>query len=162
MTRDDIVSQAYSFATAKLRGQWHVFRGGKAGSAPPAEAATPGDAAVWEEILRILSREQRMAEFAAEQGLRLHHLTYEQLVTDKHMTVMRIMDLLRCPLPAMHAYLRVMDDETVRNRYDGKLALLGEFTSRYRPLIEQVLAERASLDVAAFRASLKAGTGIVA
>ncbi|MBX6382998.1 MAG: hypothetical protein IRZ07_08475 [Microbispora sp.] len=161
MPRDDIVAQAYSFATAKLRGHWHVFHDAKE-AAPPSAEAVPDDAAVWEEILRILARAQRMAEFAAERGLRLHRLTYEQLVTDKHIVVMRIMDLLRCPLPAVQAYLRGMDDQTARLRYDGKVAYLGEFSRRYRPLIEPVLAERTRLDLAAFRILLQASAGITA
>jgi LPS sulfotransferase NodH len=160
MTRDDLLSQAWSFATAKRSGRWHVFRDR---AAPvEADAGPPEDAEFWREILRILAQEQRMEALAGGAGLRLHRLTYEQLLADKHLALMRVMDLLGCPLPAVQAYVRVLDDETERLRYADKHLHLGRFASRYRPLVERALEERHRLDLAEFRASLKAAAGIEA
>lgn len=143
MTRRDILAQAWSFASAKASGRWHVFTGG---SAAPAARAEPTDDAIWQEIHRILLRERRMADFLAERGMRAHAIAYEDLVADRRMVLLRVLDLLGVPPDQAIAATETPDDRTERLRYDGKHAALARFAHRHRALLEQVIAERDRID----------------
>lgn len=147
MTRRDILAQAYSFAAAKANGRWHVFAGAGTG-APAAPHAEPEDAAIWQEIHRILLREQRMEGYLRAEGIAAHPLAYEDLVADRRMVLARVLDLLGVPPEAAIATTTATADRTERIRYDGKHEFLCRFAHRHRALFERVVAERSVLDPA--------------
>jgi len=153
MTRRDILAQAYSFASAKASGRWHVFAGA---AGAPATAAEPDDSAIWQEIHRILLRERRMEAFLAAQHLPVHAVAYEDLVADRRMVLLRVLGLLGVPPEDAVAAADAGADRTERLRYDGKHALLAHFAHRHRALLERVLSERTRLDPAALARDLDA------
>lgn len=158
MTRRDILAQAYSFATAKASGRWHVFRGTNPEAATP---DAPADVAIWQEIHRLLLRERRMTAFFAAQELRVHSIAYEDLVADRRMVLLRVLDLLGCPLDAALAAAETGEDRTERNAHAGKHTLLAGFAHRHRALLERVTAERDSFDPDTLAPLLRASAGIV-
>jgi LPS sulfotransferase NodH len=152
MTRRDILAQAYSFAAAKANGRWHAFAGAAAGPAAPARQ--PDDAAIWQEIHRILLRERRVQDFLAGQSIKAHALAYEDLVADRRLVLTRVLDLLGVPLQDALAAADATADRTERLAYDGRHALLAAFGHRHRTLLERVSAERDTLDPAVLARAL--------
>lgn len=153
MTRRDILAQAWSFASAKASGRWHVFAGG---ASAPAAGTEPTDAAIWQEVHRILLRERRMTGFFADRGIRAHAIAYEDLVADRRMVLLRVLDLLGVLPDQAIAATEAPDDRTERLQYDGKHAALAGFAHRHRALLEQVLAERDGIDPAGLAKQLAA------
>lgn len=158
MTRRDILAQAYSFAAAKASGRWHVFRDTDTSTGT---ADAPADVAIWREIHRLLLRERRMAAFFVQQDLRVHPITYEDLVADRRMVLLRVLDLLGCPLQDALEAAEKAEDRTERNTHAGKHRFLAGFAHRHRPLLERVTTERESFDPDTLAPQLRASAGIV-
>jgi LPS sulfotransferase NodH len=139
LTREDVVSQAYSFAVAKRTGRWHTFH--EAGKIDSINQAV-SDGEVWRQVLLVLSQEQSMQRFFDDKGLKPHRLTYEQLVADKYMTIMRVMDQLRRSGPQIEAYIEQIRDSTQQIQYSDKYAYLCGFMQRFRSQLEYIELER--------------------
>jgi LPS sulfotransferase NodH len=158
MTRRDCLSQAYSFATAKQTGRWHVMSDVSKPVGDVEEAVT--DRALWREIFLILEQEAYMIAAFSRLGITPIPLTYEELVTDKYSVVMGVMSALGIEWNAIEAYLPKIDDKTRQLQYDKKNAILGSFVARNWKAWEPILKHREAPPLDEVRALLREDHGI--
>jgi hypothetical protein len=110
---------------------------------------------------RLLLRERRMTAYFAAESLRVHPVAYEDLVADRRMALLRVLDLLGCPPEAALAATEAAEDRTERNPHGGKHALLAGFAHRHRDLLERITADRDGFDPATLAPLLRASAGIL-
>jgi LPS sulfotransferase NodH len=140
MTRQDIISQAFSFARAKQSGHWHDYRTHSVGK--PAESLSIGAIDIWREVLLILRQERQFQEFAQETNITPIPLNYEQMVSDKRMTAMLVMTALNCDAKAAADFLCKVDDKTRRLESGQKYEIVTEFLSTYGETVVDLFRER--------------------
>jgi len=79
MTRDDMVVQAYSFATARATGIWHEHAGAPVSSE---RSYAPSDAELLRELTLIALGETGLARYLEQSKRPALRLTYENLMSD--------------------------------------------------------------------------------
>lgn len=102
MTRRDIVSQAWSFATAKKTGLWHKETrepGTDANRKPPVLC----DDDIWSEIFLILEAEKQMEHFFQAHDIRPIRFDYEGLISDKRAVVGGVLQHIGCDIQSIVA-----------------------------------------------------------
>lgn len=152
LTRQDIVSQGYSYAIAKQTGRWHQFN-----DAPAQQKSLLPEVAdkdVWKEILMILQSEQYVESFLAQASLQPLRLNYEQLVTDRILTLGRILSFLGIPCEDYLDRLDTDAEPTRRLTYPDKAEFLLRFYDRYGDLLRDIEVNRANIDLISFRKRL--------
>ncbi len=159
MTRQDIISQAFSFARAKQSGHWHDYRTYSVGK--PAESLSVGAVDIWREVLLILRQERNFQKFAQESNISPIPLNYEQMVSDKRMTVMLVMTALRCDAKSAADFLLKVDDKTKRLETGQKYEILTEFLAKYGETIIDLLCARDTMTPDQLLAKLESRHGIV-
>jgi LPS sulfotransferase NodH len=140
MTRQDIISQAFSFARAKQSGHWHDY--GTYSVGKPAESLSIGAVDIWREVLLILRQERNFQRFAQETSITPIPLNYEQMVSDKRMTAMLVMTALKCDAKSAADFLLKVDDKTKRLESGQKYEILTDFVSTYGQTIIDLFCER--------------------
>lgn len=100
MTHRDIVSQAWSFATAKKTGLWHKETrepGTDANRKPPVLC----DDDIWSEIFLILEAEKQLEHFFQAHNIRPMRFDYEGLISDKRAVVGGVLQHIGCDIPSI-------------------------------------------------------------
>ena len=142
MTRDDIISQAFSFARAKQSGHWHDYRTHSIGQPSASLPLTYND--IWREVLLILREEQAFLAFARQLGIAPIPLNYEQMVSDKRMIVLRVMTALKCDVEMAGEFLLKIEDKTKRLEPGEKYQFLIGFFDVHGDTITDLFRERHS------------------
>jgi LPS sulfotransferase NodH len=157
MTRRDIVRQGWSFAKAKKTGLWHRFADGSEKRLDPLGDA-PGhgvsDTEWWREIVLLLMAERMIEDYFVAARITPYRLDYETLVTDKHRTIVGVLQALSCGPDEIIHYLGPQLDRTERNRYDDWHRALVEFSDRYRNELRHVERHRLDLGIDELRQEL--------
>ena len=147
MTRQDILSQAYSFARAKKSGHWHSFEyDNKSYSigAPNAELHL-NDLSIWKEVLLLVSQERQFDAYAREHGLTFMPINYEQMVTDRSMVALNVLTSLGCDTETLGSYLLGAVNKTKRLDAGNKYQELIPLFDKYRDVIFRLNRERGSI-----------------
>lgn len=152
MTRMDLIDQAFSFARAKETGHWHDFAGSPSQSCADADIS---ELQMWKEILDLIAKEDRMCAFFMAQGIEPYKLTYEEITADRLFSVMKVMLELQCEPEQVQAFIQRMEDKTLKLQLGNKYSILGNFYARYRPLLRNLAADRARLNVEDIKGKLR-------
>jgi LPS sulfotransferase NodH len=161
LTRQDLVSQGYSYAAAKTSGLWHVFTGdNSATQAPFKEQKEITDHQIWDNILHILQYEQKMEQFFDRKMIEPLRLNYEQLVTDKTLVLGRILNFLGLNLDDYIKKIMFEQEPTEKMKYDKKTETLLRFYDKYEQLIQAIEKNRKTIPIASIRCDLPWGTKV--
>lgn len=144
MTRRDIVDQAFSYGRAKTTGHWHDFTTSQSRTDGVTEIP---DALLWQEIIEIIGKESRMEAFFQDQGIKPIPLDYEQMTTDRLLTVLKVMLELQCPAEEAYQFIHKMEDKTLKLPLGNKYRVLGEFCGKYKLLLRTVYDQRSRIDL---------------
>jgi LPS sulfotransferase NodH len=90
MTRNEIISQAYSFARAKASGVWHVLKNSSE-KRVDSKIDNISDSTLWEEMLSILHDEFWAERAFSIAGVKPIRLTYEDLVADPNQIISKLL-----------------------------------------------------------------------
>jgi LPS sulfotransferase NodH len=147
MTRQDIFSQAYSFARAKKSGHWHSFEyENKAYSiGTPNPDLSLDDVSIWKEVLLLISQERQFEAFARENSLTCIPLNYEQMVTDRTMVALTVLTALGCDIARGASCLVDAVNKTKKLDAGNKYHELIPFFEKYRNVIITLIRDRTSI-----------------
>jgi LPS sulfotransferase NodH len=147
MTRQDIFSQAYSFARAKMSGHWHSFEyENKSYSiGTPNPDLTLDDLSIWKEVLLLISQERQFEAYARENNLCFTKLNYEQMVTDRTVVALSILAILGCEIASSASCLLSAVNKTKKLEVGNKYRELIPFFEKYRDIIVKIMQERESI-----------------
>jgi LPS sulfotransferase NodH len=147
MTRQDIFSQAYSFARAKKSGHWHSFEyENKSYSiGTPNTELVLDDVSIWKEVLLLISQERQFEAYARENNLTFIPLNYEQMVTDRTMVALSVLSALGCDITDAASGLLSAVNKTKRLEPGNKYHELIPFFEKYRNLVIRLMRERGSI-----------------
>ena len=160
MTRRDILSQAWSYATAVKSGVWHIFADGGVVPATSKEAITVTDLDWWRQIFAIVRAEATMETFFAKNGIVPIRIDYEGLVADRNAVLIAVLSHLGCSPSEIEHSLPKVENRTVRLPYDAKYQRLTTFMQTYPTAIAHILSQRTALDASWLRQELKQTYGI--
>lgn len=156
MTRQDLVSQAYSYAAAKVTGLWHVVG---AGQEVKTAAVNPGgqitDKMVWHNLLDIVANEQSAEAYFSRNALTPLRITYEELISEKFLTLLRVLHHIGLPLPDDLTQLNQEDDPTQRMKYSEKYPFILRFLEKYQTDLDYVNKNRTTLNVQNMKTHLR-------
>jgi len=154
MTRQDIVSQAYSFAVARATGNWH-----ETSEATTEREYLPEDREIWLELLLIAAGESGLAHALSSSRRTAIRLTYEEMVQDRQGIVGKVLDALRIEHETI-----VMPDarkgEVRQIAYKARDAHVSEFRTKYVDAIAVLEEQRECLSWQNMTAKLEAEYGI--
>ena len=162
MTRRDIVSQGWSFAKAKKTGLWHRFADGSEKRLHPPEGDAIDDTEWWREIILMLRGERIMEDHFAASRITPYRLDYEMLVTDRHRTVVSVLQALSCGPDEISRNLGPQPDHTERQHYADWPSAMIDFCDRYRTELRYVERHRANIDIDGLRQELNARHSLTA
>jgi len=147
MTRDDIVAQAYSFATARATGIWHEHAGAPV---PNERSYAPSDAELLRELTLIALGETGLSRYLAQSQRPALRLTYEGLMRDTEGVLRRIGEVLAVgtirwerPAPTLSNVRPIS--------YSRRDERITEFKSRFSTEIEFLVKRRQDFPYDAFR-----------
>lgn len=150
LTRQDLIAQAYSFAMAKKTGLWHIHANGKKSETEVINnAARIDERMIWEELLLVLRWEQRIESTFAEMGCYPLRITYEQLVSDKSVTLARVMAHIGISVDDIASSMsKISENEqlTVKLEYEDKVGFLTQFYTKHSHLINKIYSDRKNID----------------
>ncbi|MFN9242353.1 MAG: Stf0 family sulfotransferase [Cyanobacteriota bacterium] len=102
MTRRDIVSQAWSFATAKKTGLWHK-KTSELWTDAHRQLPVLCDDDIWSEIFLILDAEKQLEYFFQAHDIHPMRFDYEGLISDKRAVVGEVLLHIGCDIPSIVA-----------------------------------------------------------
>ena len=153
MTRRDLVGQAFSYSMAKATGRWHDF------VARPVETSCEkvdlSDSQMWGEMLSIVSNENKMRKFFAEQNIQPVCLDYEQMMSDRVFVIIKIMNELGCTETEINNYVTKMEDKTTKITSDNKYDTMISFYFKYKKIIDYIDTNRFAIDTNEIKTALK-------
>jgi LPS sulfotransferase NodH len=148
MTRQDLVSQAYSYAAAKTTGLWHVVGVDKQ---VKTAALNPGgqitDKMIWHNLLDIVANEQSAEAYFSRNAITPLRITYEELIAEKFLTLLRVLRHIGINLPDDLSQLNQEDDPTQRMKYSEKYSFILEFQEKHRAELAHLSQNRATINV---------------
>lgn len=148
MTRQDLVSQAYSYAAAKTTGLWHVVG---TGQEVKTAAHNPGvqitDTMIWHNLLDIVANEQSAEAYFSRNAITPLRITYEELISEKFLTLLRVLHHIGISLPDDLSLLNQEDDPTQRMKYSEKYSFILGFQKKYKAEIDNIYQNRATINV---------------
>lgn len=158
LTRQDIVSQAFSFAQAQKTGVWHVLNDGNTvGNEFRNNELVVDDVTIWRELIAILLYEQKIEqEFQRAQLVPLR-ITYEELITSNTLVIAKVLHYIGASHDDVaHRVLKLNEETqpTLQMKYLNKDIILGEFYSRYKSLVNEVIEKRKSIEIDYIKSNL--------
>lgn len=153
LTRQDLVSQAYSFATAKSTGVWHKYSS-NSGDTSSTEASgknkSINDELIWKELILLLKWEQKIEQLFANCNTPPLRITYEQLICDQVTTLARVLIQIGLNLDEVKQSLVALnkDNQTTNKlQYSEKNQILTSFNAKYANLLNQIYQNRSNIDL---------------
>jgi len=156
MTRENIVAQAYSFATARATGIWHDHAEAPASSE---RSYLPSDAELLRELTLIALGESGLLRYLEESRRPAMRLTYEALMRDTEGVLRQVGEALGVgtvrwnrPAPTLSNVRRI--------NYSRRDERMMEFRTRFASEIEFLAKRRQDFPYDAFRADVLKARGI--
>lgn len=147
MTRDDIVAQAYSFATARATGIWHEHAKATVSNE---RSYLPSDAELLREMTLIALGETGLSRYLKESQRSALRLTYENLMSDTEGVLRRVGEALAVgtirwvrPAPTLSNVRRIS--------YARRDERMMDFKTRFASEIEFLMMRRQDFPYDAFR-----------
>lgn len=141
LTREDIVAQAISYATAKRSGVWHNF-----GGPPKRDIEMPAISHddIWSEILSIYHSEWWMQNMFLRNSVVPLRLTYEQLICERATAVGRVFSEVGRRID-FESNIEGLNGGVSRLSYSGRERAYMDFVFRYRSALNCLADNRLRL-----------------
>lgn len=150
LTRQDLVSQAYSFAVAKSTGVWHQLNDGSTIKSEAIKQRAINDKAIWDELLMILKWEQKIEHLFSKSKYLPLRITYEQLICDQTITISRLLSHIGMNIGEITNALKKPEESkqsTSRLQYSDKIDILTSFYSKNSKLINLISEHRRTVNI---------------
>lgn len=149
LTREDIVSQAFSFVSAKKSDIWHnSSKDSKKSNIQINEIVN--EKTIWEEIISIIQWEQKIENLFEKKGFKPLRLSYEQLVADRYVVLGKIMIHIGFPKETVISTIeeaRKMKSPIKRLVYKKRHKQVILFYYKNRQTIEKIISNRKKIKI---------------
>jgi len=129
--RRNILAQAWSWASAKKTGLWHL-QASQETAGPSASEASPDSAELVTQMVRIRKDEQFMEEFFSTQGYEPYYLDYESLRCELDLEMRTILRILSLDYAEAHEPPTENEQTVRRIEYTEKSRVLSDFSALHR------------------------------
>lgn len=158
--REDLVTQAYSFAMARATRVWHrhvdqapELEGGQRNVSLTAEV-------IWQELIRLVAHERFLDEFFAAGEITPHIVSYEQLVSSPTTTLGGILDHLGGDPACVPTAVEAAEPGTLPMVYANRDREILRFREEFGDLIATLNQNRGETNLKRIRRRLKKRHGI--
>ena len=129
--RTNLLAQAWSWASARKSGLWHVRTYAKVPT-PTVSEALPTSAELIQEMVRIRRDEQYLGKFFDRYGYRPYYLDYESLLTELDTEIRTILRILSVDLEKISSAQITADNKAVAKiQYTEKSSALAAFADEH-------------------------------
>lgn len=143
MTRRDIVSQAWSFASAKSTGIWQNYIATTNSEVSSPTTLSLNDNNIWHEIMLILEAEMRFEQFFKRNRIKPTRIDYEMLITSKRNVLGLVLEKIGCDIESIAAQTEQIVDKILKIPRDQFVSIL-TFRKKYADLLSTVERVRGS------------------
>ncbi len=139
MRRWNLIKQALSFVVAKHTGVWHRYKGRSQGDSG-LDRFDISDLALWQDILAIVTQEQKIDEFYKQNNITPLRIWYEELFDSKPALVLRVLKIIDPQVNLAGLVSRELDGDTERSAKDDLLGVelafknMGSFLTTSTPI----------------------------
>ena len=138
--RRDLLSQAWSWVSAKKSGIWHIRTGSE--KSERKTETIPTHAELRKEMVRIRTGEEFLEGFFLRHGYRPFRIAYESLVAEQTVTTTTILRMLGISEMHVEAVAQAGGGSLTKLGYSDKQRILAEFNCRHRNAMDAIDRDR--------------------